>query len=266
MRPTSIFKKEQDKHNNCSCKENIQPRLACESKRSETDGNGEKQPEVESPAPTAATPCPSSVDLGQLQHFNHSNLSPANQLNYKTYLGVVSQMNVGPGPDHSGHCMKERLRTVSNNCPDQVYLRGGRRRQPCTGNKCLDINRYGSSGDGKTRSMVNDGPTSFVDLHRTSYRDSLLEGTGINSCQVVCEQTYGCDRGPSTPDTFRITRTFQADSIQNERGESIHITTGRVDKTRVQQQGASNQGLIWGIIGGVAGAAALAGLGAYLLG
>ena len=177
-----------------------------------------------------STPCPTSVSVGTLRHFNHSNLHPTQKDNYGTYLGVTSQMNVGPGPDHSGHCMKETLRTVSNNCPEQVYQRGGETIEPCTGNKCLDINRYGTAGDGYTRSTVSDGPTSFVDLHRTRARNSLLEGSGSDSCSVVCEQTYSCDRTQSATGTFRITRNYRAGTHTKSDGTTMHITTGDVQK------------------------------------
>lgn len=185
--------------------------------------------ETERDAPPQ-TPCPNSVSIGTLARFNHSNLPASQKDNWGTYLGVASQMNVGPGPDHSGHCMKESLSTISNNCPAQVYDRGGRTSEPCTGNKCLDINRYGRAGDGLTRSTVSDGPTSFLDLHRTRSRMSLLEGTNVGSCSVVCEQTYTCDRTHATTGRFRITREYQAGTHTKANNERMHITTGTVRK------------------------------------
>jgi len=186
--------------------------------------------DIEGESPPTTTPCPTSVSLGALSHFNHSNLPANQQERYGTYLGVASQMNVGPGPDHSGHCMKEALTTVSNNCPDQVYQRGGRTIEPCTGNKCLDINQYGNAGDGLTRSTVSDGPTSFLDLHRTRSRTSLLEGSNVRSCSVVCEQTYSCDRRHPASGRFRITRNYQAGTHTKADGTSMHITTGNILK------------------------------------
>ncbi len=135
-------------------------------------------------------------------------------------------MDVGPGPDHSGHCMKEHLTTVSNTCPAAVYNRGGTTSSPCTGNRCLDINRYGNMWG------LSDGPTAFLDMHRTRAHESLLEGTGVSSCSVVCEQTYTCDRTHATTGTFRITRNFQASTYTRPSDRTIlHITTGTVTKT-----------------------------------
>ncbi len=177
------------------------------------------------------TPCPKSVSIDTVSQFNHSNLSAADQDAYRTYLGAISRMKVGPGPDHSGHCMKETLTTVSNDCPEEVYKRGETASSPCGGNRCLDINTGKSMGDARTHSMLADGPTSFLDLHRTFNPRSLLEGTGKKECSVVCEQTYACDRQGSTTGKFRITRNYKAGTHTTTDGTSVHITTGSVTKT-----------------------------------
>ncbi len=178
------------------------------------------------PAPRAAvTPCPATVRVGATAQRNHSNLSATEKEQWGTWLGAMSRMDVGPGPDHTGHCMKERLTTISNNCPASMYRRGGQTTQPCSGNKCLDINRYGNMWG------VSDGPTAFLDMHRTRAPNSLLEGTGISSCIVVCEQTYSCDRTQPAAGAFRITRSFQAGSHTRVDGTTMHITTGTVTKT-----------------------------------
>jgi hypothetical protein len=187
------------------------------------------------PGPTAATPaatpCPTAVRIGALSPFNHSNLSAADQDTFGTYLGTTSRMDVGPGPDHSGHCMKEFLAIVSNTCPRAVYARGGETSEPCAGNRCLDINRYGSAGDSRTHSMQTDGPTSFVDMHRTYNRHSLLEGTGVSNCSVVCRQIYKCDRTAATTGIFQITRNYQTSTRTRADGTSMHVTSGTVTKT-----------------------------------
>ena len=201
-----------------------------------TNGPGDVPKQGGGSGQTPATPCPTGVSIGALAQFNHSNLSASDKENWSTYLGVASQMHVAPGPDHSGHCMKEALRTVSNNCPAQVYSRGGETQsEPCTGNRCLDINRYGSSGDAATHSMVSDGPDSFVDMHRTRHINSLLEGSGSSGCNVVCEQVYACDRTHATTGRFRITREYRAGNYTKQDGTSKHITTGNVRKDLITQ-------------------------------
>jgi hypothetical protein len=177
------------------------------------------------PGPSSVTPCPTTVSVGAVTQRNHSNLSASEKEVWGTWLGAMSRMDVGPGPHHSGHCMKERLTTVSNTCPASVYTRGGETIEPCTGNKCLDINRYGSMWG------LSDGPTAFLDMHRTRAPHSLLEGSGVRSCSVVCEQNYSCDRTHPATGTFRITRNFQAGSHTKADGTTMHITTGTVTKT-----------------------------------
>lgn len=75
-------------------------------------------------------------------------------------------------------------------------------------------------------------PAAFLDMHRTRHPTSLLEGTGVNSCTVVCEQTYTCDRVHPTTGVFLITRNFQADTQTQPDGTTRHITTGSVTKTQ----------------------------------
>ncbi len=184
------------------------------------------------PPPAAATPCPTSVTIGQVSGFNHSNLSAADKEQFATYLGTVSRMDVGPGKDHNGHCMKEKLTTISNNCPPEVYTRqGGKASAPCTGNKCLDINQHKNAGDPRTSSTLSDGPTSFIDMHRTFNARSLLENTTVNACTVVCEQTYTCDRTQATTGTFKITRNYKAGTHTKADGTTMPITSGTVAKT-----------------------------------
>ena len=180
-------------------------------------------PATSTPSGTGATPCPTTVSVGALAQRNHSDLSSADKERNRTALGAMSRMDVGPGPDHTGHCMKERLTTISNSCP--ATWSDGTPNQPCTGNRCLDINRYGNMWG------LTDGPTSFFDMHRTRARVSVLEGTGVNSCSIVCEQTYSCDRTQPTTGVFRITRNFQASTFTKADGTTIHITTGTVTKT-----------------------------------
>jgi hypothetical protein len=177
-------------------------------------------------APSAApaaptTPCPTSVSIGTVTQANHSNLPQADQERFHTYLVAHTRMNVGPGPDHTGHCMKESLTLVSNSCPAAVYARGGRQSEPCTGDRCLDVNRFGS------------GPTAFLDDHRTRVPASVLEGTGVDSCAVACDQVYTCDRVRPTTGKFRITRNYRAGRATASDGTSFHITSGTVTKAVV---------------------------------
>jgi hypothetical protein len=175
---------------------------------------------------TPTNPCPTSVRVGSVAPFNHSNLSTTDKDQFGTYLGAVSRMDVGPGPNHSGHCMREQLRLQSNTCPAALT----QATQPCSKSDCLPINRFGSAGDALTRTTLTDGPTAFIDLHRTRNRRSLLEGTGVSSCSIACEQIYSCN-GTQATGSFQITRNFVAGTHTRADGTIMHITTGTVTKT-----------------------------------
>jgi hypothetical protein len=71
-------------------------------------------------------------------------------------------------------------------------------------------------------------------MHRTQLASSVLEGTGVNDCTVVCEQTYTCDRVHPTTGVFHITRHFQAGQYTPPGGTAVHITTGTVTKQQTQ--------------------------------
>ena len=176
--------------------------------------------------PSGPLPCPTSVSIGKLVPFNFSSLPPAAKENWRTYAGTVSLMQVGPGPDHRGHSLAEDVKEVSNDCPTL---------KPCRGGATLAINAHKNSGDVETGSLVTDSPTSTVDMHRTRSTDkSLLEGSGKNSCKVVCSQVYHCDdvtTGPLLTGAFTITREFRADQFTKSDGTKVHITTGTVNKT-----------------------------------
>lgn len=218
--------------------------------------------------PAAAPPCPTSVRVGTVAQFNHSNLSASDKDRLGTYLGGVSRMDVGPGPDHSGHCMQESLMLKSNNCPAAVTAATA----PCSKSDCLPINGFGSAGDNLTHTTVTDGPTSFIDLHRTRNQRSLLAGTGVNSCSIECEQTYSCN-GTPVPGTFIITRNFVAGTHTRADGTTVPITTGTVTKTAagglsrgtkilIGIAGGAALGAAIGLAGGPVGAAIGAGIGA----
>ncbi|MCP3705410.1 DUF4157 domain-containing protein [Paraburkholderia sp. CNPSo 3274] len=162
-------------------------------------------------------PCPNSVSLGTVSHRNFADQSSADQAKFRTYLSAKATMNVGPGPDHTGHCMKEELTEVSNTCPAAAIALLNS--PPCSSSICLDINRFGS------------GPTAFLDEHKTKGPSSILEGTGKNSCTAICDQIYKCDRTQATTGKFRITRNFKAEDVTGADGSKINVTTGRVEKT-----------------------------------
>lgn len=175
---------------------------------------------------TKTLPCPTSVSLGTVLQFNHSNLSTADQDAFGTYLGAVARMDVGPGPDHRGHWLAEDVKLVSNDCPKLTH--------PCRGGASLAINGHKTgAGDPRTGNLLKDSPTSTIDRHITASAQNLLGGSGKSSCKSVCSQVYHCDdaaTGPLLTGSFTITRDFVAKKRTKADGTPMDYTTGTVTK------------------------------------
>jgi hypothetical protein len=173
----------------------------------------------------AGNPCPSSTGLETYRQFNHGNLPPGEQARLRTYLGVLVRHDLGPGPDHTGHCIQEELSLFSTDCPASVTTALA----SCSKSDCLPVNRPGR--DAATGTSLPSNRKAFLDIHRTTSGRSVLEGTGKNSCRVICEQKYHCDSlGAPVLGVFRITRNFRADTFTPSGGSPRHITTGEVEK------------------------------------
>jgi len=184
-------------------------------------------PTTFTPVPAAsATACPTGAVLGTSVSFNHANLSPAMQRQWRTYLGAVVRIDLLPTGNYSGDCIKEQVSLLDNGCPASVL--GGS--NPCAGHSCLSVG--GSAGDAGTGTMLAANNSSFLDLHRTRNPASLLEGSGVNSCSYTCLQHYFCRSAPQTPiGTFLIRRNLEAGTLSAGAGSApVHITTGSVDK------------------------------------
>ena len=169
------------------------------------------------------------ITLKESKPFGHADLkSDESKKKFRTYVGSTTLMQVTPTGNYKGHCVKEFLTEVANTCPSRFQeLRKG---PFCTESKCLDFDRYGNSGDPETGMTVTDGPDTFIDRHRTSHNESLLEGTGKNECSVVCHQRYKFDRTKDLG-SFYIIRNFKADKYTPPgQKDALHITTGQVNK------------------------------------
>ena len=209
-------------------KANVKPLTSTLFLQRKGEGTQESPGEEKSPKSekSPVTRCPTSVRIGTVDHHNFSDLTDTEKEKTRTYLTARTRMDVGPGTDHTGHCMKETVTLVDNSCPSamydksKLYTKDKEKVEPCTSNRCLDINRFGS------------GPTAFIDEHRTRAPISLLEDMPVKECSVTCEQTYACDRKYPATGTFLITRNFKADTYTRKDGKKIHVTTGTVTKTQ----------------------------------
>jgi Domain of unknown function (DUF4157) len=180
-------------------------------------------------APIIQRATPTGITLKEAKPFGHADLKTDELKNkFRTYVGSTTLMQVTPTGNYKDHCVKEFLTEVSNTCPARFQeLRKG---PFCTESKCLEFDRHGSSGDPESGKTVTDGPDTFIDRHRTSLNESLLEGTGKNECSVVCHQRYKFDRKDDLG-SFYIIRNFKADHFTPAGAKApLHITTGQVIK------------------------------------
>lgn len=175
---------------------------------------------------------PSGISIKEAKSFGHSDLAQEeDKKKFLTSIGAVTLMHLTPPGDYTagqkkGECTKEFLTEVSNTCPAHDF---------CKGDRCLEVGRYGSSGDPPTKITVTDGPDTFIDRHVTRFPTSFLEGSGKDKCSVVCHQRYKYrtepDRQYHDLGSFYIIRNFRAGKYTEPGGKSsINITTGEIKK------------------------------------
>ena len=202
---------------------------------------------------------PTGITLKEIKPFGHSELkSDEDKKKYRTNIGAVTLMQVTPGGDYSdgqkrGDCVKESLTEVSNTCPAFEF---------CTGNKCLEVNRFGTSGDPPTGMTVTDGPDTFIDRHVSRMSNSFLEGSGKNNCSVVCHQRYKYRTEPDKKYTdlgsFYIIRNFKAGTFTPVGSkDALHITSGEVKKVQASLEAPSKEKFAKDIAPGLAKSGAL---------
>jgi hypothetical protein len=172
---------------------------------------------------------PTGITLKESKPFGHENLdTEENKKKYRTYIGAITLMGVTPTGDYTeerkkGDCVREFLTEVSNTCPAHPF---------CAKEKCLEIGRYGTSGDGLTHTTVTDGPDTFIDRHVTRMPDSFLEGSGKKTSSVVCHQRYKYRTEPDKKyhdlGSFYIVRNFRA--VPPKSKNELHVTTGEAKK------------------------------------
>jgi len=202
---------------------------------------------------------PTGITLKEIKPFGHSELkSDEDKKKVRTNIGAVALMQVTPAGDYSdgqkrGDCTKEFLTEVSNTCPPFEF---------CTGNKCLEVNRFGTSGDPPTGMTVTDGPDTFIDRHVSRMADSFLESSGKDKCSVVCHQRYKYrtepDKKYSDLGSFYIIRNFKAGKYTPPGAkDAISITTGEVKKVPAGLEAPSKEKFVKDIAPGLVKSGAL---------
>ncbi|MGO9420588.1 hypothetical protein [Roseiarcus sp.] len=155
--------------------------------------------------------CPSSVAISSVTPYNLSSY-PQDVPTLSTGIGAVATMTVGPASGtFNGTLLSESLSTLSNSCPTS---KGWPWPTPCTGKTpTFAVGLPGQPGDygfqfGSPLPALNN---TFYDGHFLDNPYNLLSWSGVNSCTIVCTQTYSCGGNPLG--SFTVTYDLQPGSV-----------------------------------------------------
>ena len=142
---------------------------------------------------------------------------------YRTYLGLVTNMKVGPKSSYESS-ITEVLKVEEDSCGDKGNMA---EHEPCGPKRHVLTVGETCGGDELTETTFPCSKTTFVDLHRTRNTISLLEGTGKTECKTKCLQRYGC--GGKEIGRFYITRHFKVGEFIDGKTK-VPITVGSIEK------------------------------------
>ena len=164
--------------------------------------------------------CPDTVEIVEMKSIPQFNKTMFDA-GFRTYFGLVTNMKAGP-KDRYESCISEELTVEENTCGNEGNMAGHKPCEPKT--KCMQIGKT-CGGDPLNAVTFECSNTTFVDLHRTHAKKSLLEGTNKTECHTRCLQRYGC--GGKEIGSFHITRNFKKGDFNK-----IAITLGTIEKVK----------------------------------
>lgn len=154
--------------------------------------------------------CPSTVSVGPK---TAEPLTAANLATWKTGIGAVFQMNVGPDTtDWSGTKITEAVSESNTTCPASFG-------NQCTGSSTFTVGAGGTARNGQT---FTGKKNAFYDQHNSVGSVSVLDQAGIQSCTSTCSQTYSCNG--NAIGHFTITRSFTKGTINGTAVTNVGVT------------------------------------------
>jgi Domain of unknown function (DUF4157) len=166
--------------------------------------------------------CPDTVALAEIKPIPQFNKEMFDA-GYRTYLGLVTNMKVGPKSSYNSS-ITEVLEVKENTCGNKGNMD---KYEPCGPKRHVLTVGETCGGDTLTKTSFPCSKTTFVDLHRTRDKISLLQGTGKTECRTKCLQRYGC--GGEEIGRFYVTRNFKASEFIDGKNK-IPITVGTIEK------------------------------------
>lgn len=133
-----------------------------------------------------------------------------------TGVGIIVGMQVGPNSTNwAATQLTESISTVSNSCPTSKGWPQG-----CSGSGNFSVGVGGTATDGESMP----GTTNvFWDQHALTSNVSLLNYSGIQTCQIVCSQTYYCAGNP-VGGGFVITYNLNRGTVSGQAVTNVSVT------------------------------------------
>jgi hypothetical protein len=167
-------------------------------------------------APSASCPTSTAVD-------STVDLTPAGlAAGYLTAYGSMARMKVLPdATTWDGVSVVESMVSGNSTCPATLTQPG-----PCRGGSTFVVGA--ASGRSNVQPVQPAARNTFYDFHTTHTRalsvlhDSTRNPAGVNSCQVVCNQTYSC--GGAVIGHHTITRSFSKGTFKGQDVTMVSVT------------------------------------------
>ena len=124
-----------------------------------------------------------------------------------TGVGIIATMQAGPATDNwNGTHIFEIVSTVSNSCPPSTKI------TKCNGMTTPFYVGGDDDGDVDAYALPTPAtPNNFYDNHTVSWTTDLLGAAGVNSCTLVCQQTYHLLQSSRDTDRSYLHYSFQYD-------------------------------------------------------
>jgi hypothetical protein len=157
--------------------------------------------------------CPTSLSLGTAIQMSLTNLFAAG---YRSLGGIITPLKLAPNTvnfDGNANIVETVSTDAANStCPANFG-------NFCAGSSTFTIGTGGTAFDG---TPVQGQHNIFFDQHYATNTLSLLDAGGIDSCKVICLQTYSCNS--KSVGNFTITRVLTKGTIQGQKVTLITTT------------------------------------------
>ena len=162
--------------------------------------------------------CPTGTTVDSTVDLTSAGLSAG----YLTAYGIMARMKVLPdATTWDGVSVVESMVSGRSTCPATLTQPG-----PCRGSSTFVVGA--ASGRSNVQPVQPAARNTFYDFHTTHTRalsvlhDAGRNPSGVNSCQVVCDQTYSC--AGTAVGHHTITRSFTKGTFNSQNVTMVSVT------------------------------------------